>query len=134
MTCMTIRHSVLRVDATLIATFSQLFLFAFKKFWRSRSLIVRHIYFSETNLSTGRELGFEAFFAFDLAPFVAARFTGVGVPCILFFSPQKNFRHEVLFRFGRPLLLMAGAFGATGPGGADASTGAISRGSMIDFW
>ena len=47
-------------------------------FGRSRALIARRISFSETILSPGREYDFEAFFAFDLAPFAAARFTGVG--------------------------------------------------------
>ena len=83
------RRSVLRVDANSIAVFPHSFIFASKKFWRRRALIVRRIYFSETTLSPGRELVFEAFFAFDLAPFAAARFTGVGLPFILFFFPLK---------------------------------------------
>ena len=78
-------------------------------------------------------MGFEAFFAFDLAPFVAERFTGFGLPCILFFFPLKIVCCEVLFRFGSPLLLMYGAVGAAVTGGAGARTGAISRGFMLDF-
>ena len=75
---------------------------------------------------------FEAFFDFGLTPFVAARFTGVGVPCIFFFLPLKRVICEVFFRFRRPLLLMAGAVGTAVDGGAGASTGVISCGSMLD--
>ena len=88
---------------------------------------MRCISFSETTLSPGIELGFEAFFAFDHAPFVAARFTGVGVTCILFVFPLKIFFREVIFHFGRPLLLMTVVVGAAVSGGTGASTGAISR-------
>ena len=97
------------------------------------SLIARHISFSETTLSPGIELGFKAFFAFGLAPFAVARFKGVGLTCIFFLLPLKRVLREVLFRFGRPLLLMADAVGAAVAGGSVASTGAISRGSMFDF-
>ena len=62
---------------------------------------------------------------------MVARFTGVGLPWIFFFSPLKIFLREVIFRFGRPLLLMAGAVSAAVAGGAGASTGAISRESML---
>ena len=95
-------------------------------------MIARRISFSGTTLSSGRELGFEAFFAFDLAPFAAARFTCVGLPYIFFFFSIKRFLREVLFCFGRPLLLMTGDVGAEVVDGAGASTGAISRGSMLD--
>ena len=95
-------------------------------------MIANHIFFSETTLSPRRESGFEAFFAFDHTPFAEARFTGVGLPCILFFFPLKIFCREVLFRFRCPLLLMAGAVGAAVAGGAGASTGDIYRGSIFD--
>ena len=128
------RHSVLRLDANLIAIYPHSFIFVFKIFWRRRALIARRIYFSETTLSPGRELGFEAFFAFDLALFVAARFTGVGLPCIFFFLPLKIVCREFLFRFRNPLLLMASSVGTEVAGGASAgtSTGAISHGLMLD--
>ena len=94
---------------------------------------MRCIYFSETTLSPGKEMGFEAFFSFDLAHFMVARFNGVGVPCIFFLVLLKRVIHEVFFRFWHPLLLIAGAIGAAVAGGAGASTGAISRGSMLDI-
>ena len=133
MTCMTVWRSVLRVETTPIKISPHSFIFTFKKLWRRRALVARRIYFLETTFYPGRELGFEAFFAFYLAPFVASCFTGVGVPCIYSSSPQK-IRHEVLFRFERPLLLMAGAVGAAVAGGDGASTGDISRGPMLDVW
>ena len=95
-------------------------------------MIARRISFSETTLSPGRELGFEAFLDFDLSPFVAERITVVGVICIFFFSPLKIVSREVLFHFRCPLLLMASYVGATVSVGSGASTGAISCGSMID--
>ena len=69
---------------------------------------------------------FEAFFTFDLAPFVAALFTGVGVPCIFFLFPLKIFHREVLFRFSCPLLLIVIGVGAAGAGGDGDITGEIS--------
>ena len=54
-------------------------------------MIASCISFSETTLYPGRELFFETFFAFDLVPFAAARFAGVGLPYILFFSALKIF-------------------------------------------
>ena len=124
--------SVLKVGVTSITIFPHSFIFAFMNFLRRRSLISRHIYFLETTLSPGKELVFEAFFAFDLAPFAAACFTGVGVLLIFFFFHLKRVRREFLFRFGRPLLLVAGAVGSAVAGGAGASTGAISCGSILD--
>ena len=79
----------------------------------------------------GRELGFEAFFAFDLAHFAAARFKGVGLTRIFFFFPLKRVCREFIFYFGSTLLLMTGAVGAVVAGGADARTGDISCGSML---
>ena len=92
------------------------------------SLRVLHLYFSETTLSPGRELGFNDFFAFDLAPFAAAQFTGVGLPWIFYFFHLKIDRREVLFCFGRPLLWTASAVGAAVAGGS----GAIYCGLMLD--
>ena len=63
----------------------------------------------------GRELGFEAFFAFDLAHFAAARFTGVGLTRIFFFFPLKRVCREFIFYFGSTLLLMTGDVGAVVP-------------------
>ena len=60
-----------------------------------------------------------------------ARFTGFGMPYIFFFFPLKIVRREVLFRFGCPLLLMAGDIGDTVAGGAGDSNGAIPCVSMI---
>ena len=94
-------------------------------------MIARRISFLLTILSPGRELGFEAFFAYDLAPFAAAQFTVVGLPFILFFFNLKIVFREVFFRFGRPLLVMANAIGAAVAGGLGASTGVISLGSML---
>ena len=137
-TCMTIQRFVLRVDANLIAIFPHYFIFAFKKFWRRRTFIVRRTSFSETTLSPGRELGLEALFDFELVSFVAVCFTYVGVQWIFFFLSLKIFFREVIFRFRRPLLLMAGVVGAAVAGSAGASTststGAIYRGSMLDVW
>ena len=95
-------------------------------------MIARHTYFLENTLSPERELGFGAFYVFEIVHFSAARFTCVGLPCILFFFPLKRVCHEVIFRFGRPLLLLAGAIGAAVADGAGASTGAISHGLMLD--
>ena len=67
----------------------------------------------------------------DLAQFAAAHFTGVGLPCILLFSPLKRVSREFIFRFGCPLLLMAGDVGAAVASDTGASNGAISRGSML---
>ena len=84
------------------------------------------------NLSPGRELVFEAFFTYDLAPFEAACFTCAGLNCIFFFFPIKIICREVLFCFGSPLLLMDGEVGVTVVGGVGASTGTTYCESMLD--
>ena len=48
--------------------------------WQNKGFDWERISFSETALSPGREFGFEALFDFDLAPFLGARFKGVGLP------------------------------------------------------
>ena len=132
--CMNVWRSVLSIDATSIEIFPHYFIFDFKKFWRKGDLIARRISLSKTTLSPRRELGFEDFLAFDIAPFATASFTGVGFPWIFFFFYLKRFCREFLLRFGRPLLLISGAIGAAVTGGANASTGAISCGLMFDVW
>ena len=95
MTCMTVWRSVLRFDATSIAIFPHYFIFAFKNFCRSRALIARRIYFLKKTLSPGRESGFVVFFAFDIVPFAAARFTGVGVPCMAATMKKRGTRTKM---------------------------------------
>ena len=58
MTCMNIWRSVLRFDATLIASSPHYFIFVFKKFWRRRDLIARRIYFSKKDLVSWERLSF----------------------------------------------------------------------------
>ena len=51
---------------------------------------------------------------------------------IFFLFPLKIVHHEVIFRFGSPIFLIAGAIDTAVAGGAGTSTEAISRGSMLD--